>query len=52
MEELTGDKDSFIQALLAERDRLFQENSRLKSKLEDKTDVESLKSSYEETINH
>jgi len=52
MEELTGDRDSFIQALLAERDRLFQENSRLKSKLEDKTDVESLKSSYEETINH
>lgn len=52
MEELTSDKDSFIQALLAERDRLFQENSRLKSKLEDKTNVESLKSSYEETINH
>lgn len=52
MEELTSDKDSFIQALLAERDRLFQENSRLKSKLEDKTDVESLKSSYEETISH
>lgn len=52
MEELTGDKDSFIQALLAERDRLFQENSRLKSKLEDKTDVESLKSFYEETISH
>lgn len=52
MEELTSDKDSFIQALLAERDRLFQENSRLKSKLEDKTDVESLKTSYEETISH
>ena len=52
MEGLTGDKDSFIQALLAERDRPFQENSRLKSKLEDKTDVESLKSSYEETINY
>ena len=52
MEELTSDKDSFIQAILAERDRLFQENSRLKSKLEDKTDVESLKSSYEETINY
>lgn len=49
---LISDKDSFIQALLAERDRLFQENSRLKSKLEDKTDVESLKSSYEETISH
>ena len=52
MEELANDKDTFIQALLAERDRLFQENSRLKSKLEDKTDVESLKSSYEDTINH
>lgn len=52
MEELTSNKDSFIQALLAERDRLFQENSRLKSKLEDKTDIDSLKSSYEETINH
>ena len=52
MEELTSDKDSFIQALLTERDRLLQENSRLKSKLEDKTDVESLKSSYEETINY
>lgn len=49
MEALASDKDSFIQALLTERDRLFQENSRLKSKLEDKTDVESLKSSYEET---
>lgn len=52
MEELTSDKDSFIQALLAKRDRLFQENSRLRSKLEDHTDVELLKSSYEETINH
>lgn len=52
MEALASDKDSFIQALLTERDRLFQENSRLKSKLEDKTDVESLKSSYEETISH
>lgn len=52
MGELASDKDSFIQSLLAERDRLFQENSRLKSKLEDKTDVESLKSSYEETISH
>lgn len=52
MEELTSDKDSFIQALLAERDRLFQENSRLRSKLEDHIDVESLKSSYEETISH
>ena len=52
MEELTSDKDSFIQALLAERDRLFQENSRLRSKLEDHTDVELLKSSYEETISH
>ena len=30
MEELANDKDTFIQALLAERDRLFQENSRLK----------------------
>lgn len=52
MEALASDKDSFIQALLTERDRLFHENSRLKSKLEDKTDVESLKSSYEETISH
>lgn len=52
MEELTRDKDSFIQVLLTERDRLFQENSRLKSKLGDKTDVESLKSSYEEIINY
>lgn len=52
MVELTSDKDSFIQALLAERDRLFQENSRLKSKLEDKTDLDSLKTSYEETISH
>ena len=52
MEELTSDKDSFIQVLLAERDRLFQENSRLRSKLEDHTDVELLKSSYEETISH
>ena len=52
MEDLTSDKDSFIQALLAERDRLFQENSRLKSKLEDKTNIDSLKSSYEETISH
>lgn len=52
MEELPSDKNSFIQVLLAERDRLFQENSRLKSRLEDKTDIESLKSSYEDTINH
>lgn len=52
MKELISDKDIFIQALLGERDQLFQENSRLKSKLEDHTDVESLKSSYEETISH
>ncbi|MFS2613164.1 IS66 family transposase [Phocaeicola dorei] len=39
-------------AFLAERDRLFQENSRLRSKLEDHTDVELLKSSYEETLSH
>ena len=52
MEELTSDKDSFRQALLVERDRLFQENRRLRSKLEDHTDVELLKSSYEETISH
>ncbi len=52
MEELTSDKDSFIQALLVERDRLFQENSRLRSKQEAHTDVELLKSSYEETISH
>jgi transposase len=52
MEELSSDKDLFVQALLAERDRLFQENSRLKCKLEDRADVESLKSSYEKTISH
>lgn len=52
MEELSSDKDLFVQALLAERDRLFQENSRLKCKLEDRADVELLKSSYEKTISH
>ena len=52
MEELSSDKDLFLQALLAERDRLFQENSRLKCKLEDRADVELLKSSYEKTISH
>lgn len=52
MEELSSDKDLFVQALLAERDRLFQENSRLKCKLGDRVDAESLKSSYEKTISH
>lgn len=52
IEEFPSNKDSFIQALLAERDRLFQENSRLKNKLGDHTNVESLKSTYEKTISH
>ena len=41
-----------IQALLAERDRLFQKNSLLRSKLKNKMDKESPKSSCEDTINH
>jgi len=50
MAENADDKDTFIQALLEERDRMFQEMQRLKGKLQGHTDVEQVKASYEKTI--
>ena len=39
-----------LNTLLENTDRLYQQNSLLKSKLEDRTDVDALKSTYEQTI--
>lgn len=44
--------DAFIQALLEERDKLFQQNARLKSQLDSYAEVEAMKASYEKTINN
>lgn len=42
--------NELLNILLDRCDRLYQENSLLKGKLEDRTDVEALKSGYEQTI--
>ena len=42
--------NELLELLLDKCDRLYQENMLLKGKLEDRTDVDALKSSYEQTI--
>lgn len=44
--------DVFIQALLEERDKLFQQNARLRSQLDGYAEVDAMKASYEKTINN
>lgn len=44
--------DAFIQALLEERDKLFQQNARLRSQLDGYAEVDAMKASYEKTINN
>jgi len=44
--------DAFIQALLEERDKLFQQNARLRSQLDGHAEVDTMKASYEKTINN
>ena len=50
MQENKETSDKLLQTLLENTDRLYQQNSQLKSKLEDRTDVDALKSTYEKTI--
>lgn len=51
MSDLEAQKQAeFINQLLAERDRLYQEASRLRDRLSDKTDVASLKADYEKKL--
>jgi transposase len=52
MQENKETSDKLIQTLLKNTDRLYQQNSQLKSKLEDRTDVDALKSTYEKTISN
>ena len=50
MQKNDKNTDELLQVLLDKCDHLYQENQRLKSKLADRTDVDALKSSYEQTI--
>lgn len=50
MQENKETSDKLLQTILENNDRLYQQNSQLKSKLEDRTDVDALKSTYEKTI--
>ena len=50
MQENKETSDKLLQTLLENTDRLYQQNSQLKSKLEDRTDVDALKYNYEKTI--
>ena len=52
MQENKETSDKLLQTLLENTDRLYQQNSQLKSKLEDRTDVDALKSTYEKTISN
>jgi transposase len=52
MQQNPENPNELIHLLLEKCDRLYQENSLLKGKLEDRTDVDALKSSYEQTISH
>lgn len=44
------DNDSFIQALLQERDRLYQETARLREEIKTYSDVLTLENGYQQTI--
>lgn len=50
MQENNKDTDELLKVLLDKCDRQYQEIQRLKGKLEDRTDVDALKTSYEQTI--
>ncbi len=50
MQENKENPNELLELLLEKCDRLYQENMLLKGKLEDRTDVDALKSSYEQTI--
>jgi transposase len=50
MQEDKETSTELLNTLLENTDRLYQQNSLLKSKLEDRTDVDALKSTYEQTI--
>ena len=50
MQENKENPNELLELLLEKCDRLYQENMLLKGKLEDRTDVDALKSSYEKTI--
>lgn len=50
MQENKENPNELLELLLEKCDRLYQENMLLKGKLEDRTDVDALKSSYEKTL--
>lgn len=50
MQENKENSNELLELLLEKCDRLYQENMLLKGKLEDRTDVDALKTSYEQTI--
>ena len=50
MQENKENPNELLELLLEKCDRLYQENMLLKGKLEDRTDVDALKTSYEQTI--
>lgn len=50
MQQNQDNSNELLNLLLAKCDELYQQNSLLKSKLEDRTDVDTLKHSYEQTI--
>ena len=50
MQENKENPNELLDLLLEKCDRLYQENMLLKGKLEDRTDVDALKTSYEQTI--
>ncbi|NLN06587.1 MAG: IS66 family transposase [Firmicutes bacterium] len=50
MQENKENPNELLELLLGKCDHLYQENMLLKGKLEDRTDVDALKTSYEQTI--
>lgn len=50
MQQNPENPNELLELLLDKCDRLYQENMHLKGKLEDRTDVDALKSGYERTI--
>ncbi len=52
MAHLNDNGDSFVRALLEERDRLYRETAKLREELKSYSDVTSQKNNYEQTINN
>ena len=50
MQENNENTDELLRVLLDKCDHLYQENQLLRSKLDDRTDVDALKFSYEKTL--